>query len=82
MCDCGNFFLGMFQKVGNDYMEKSTREWEFLPFEYRLIDNITNEKYYYLVNLKEWSAAIGCVRETDIEVEETIFDYINPRVFK
>ena len=70
----------MFQKVGNDYMEKSTREWEFLPFEYRLIDNITNEKYYYLVNLKEWSAAIGCIRETDDEVEETIFDYINPRV--
>ena len=80
LCDCGNFFLGMFQKVGNDYMEKSTREWELLPFEYRLIDNITNEKYYYLVNLKEWSAAIGCIRETDDEVEETIFDYINPRV--
>ena len=81
LCDCGNFFLGMFQKVGNDYMEKSTREWEFLPFEYRLIDNITNEKYYYLINLKEWSAAIGCVRESDIEVDETIFDWINPRVY-
>ena len=58
LCDCGNFFLGMFQKVGNDYIEKSTREWEFLPFEYRLIDNITNEKYYYLVNLKEWSGKL------------------------
>ena len=80
LCDCGNFFLGMFQNIKNDYLEKSKREWDFLPFEYRLIDKITNEKYYYLVNLKEWSAAIGCVRHTDIEVEETIFDYINSRV--
>ena len=52
LCDCGNFFLGMFQNITNDFINKSTREWEFLPFEYKLIDNITNEKYYYLINLK------------------------------
>ena len=46
LCDCGNFFLGMFQNITNDFIDKSKRGWEFLPFEYRLIDKITNEKYF------------------------------------
>ena len=85
ICDCGNIFLGMLQKVKHHYMRTSKREWENLLVDTKQIGDIKGN-YYYVINVRELSAALGIDRLTpDIERDEygllnSIFDKIDNKV--
>tara|TARA_R110000782_G_scaffold82936_2_gene162932 strand:- start:3775 stop:5100 length:1326 start_codon:yes stop_codon:yes gene_type:complete len=80
ICDCGNVFLGMFQKVRHNYLLTSNREWENLLVDTKKIDDIKGH-YYYVINVREFSAALGIDRLTGkLYDDKHIFKYISPRV--
>ena len=65
ICDCGNFFCGMFQNVRHDFIQR-TENGEFqvhTPLVFRsLKSDIKDEKYFYVINIKEFS--VGIDRQT------------------
>ena len=79
ICDCGNFFCGMFQNVRHDFIQ-TTEHGEFqvhTPLVFKLISDIKDEKYFYVVNLKEFSAAVGIDRQTLVPLNNNVFEYMD-----
>ena len=72
ICDCGNVFLGMLQRVKHDYLIKSKREWENLLVNTKQVDDI-DEPYFYVVNVREFAGALGVERETDKVYDQSVF---------
>ena len=80
ICDCGNIFLGMLQKVRHNYLLTSKREWENLLVDTKNINDIKGH-YYYVINVREFFAALGIDRLTGkLYDDKHIFKYISPRV--
>jgi len=80
ICDCGNVFLGMLQRVKHNYLKTSKREWENLLVDTKQIDDIKGH-YYYVINVKEFTAALGIDRLTGkLYDDKHIFKHISPRV--
>ena len=79
ICDCGNVFLGMLQRVKHDYLIKSKREWENLLVNTKQVDDI-DEPYFYVVNVREFAGALGVERETDKVYDQSVFKHISQGV--
>ena len=84
IADCGNIFLAMLQRIKYDYIQTSKREWENLLVDTKQIDDIKGY-YYYVINIREFSAALGIDRLTGDKLTHnnkplSIFDYISGKV--
>ena len=78
ICDCHNYFCGMFQKVKHDFIQK-TESGEFkvnTPLKFRSIKSIKDEKYFYVINIKEFAAAMGVDRVSGLELDNHVFEYM------
>ena len=84
IADCGNIFLAMLQRIKYDYIQTSKREWENLLVDTKQIDDIKGY-YYYVINIREFSAALGIDRLTGDKLTHnnkplSIFHYISGKV--
>ena len=82
ICDCGGYFVGLFQIVKHDFIE-TTDSGDFqvnTPLKFKLIKDIKDEKYYYIINLKEFTGSIGVDRETGKIHDKSIFEHISQKV--
>ena len=84
IADCGNIFLAMLQRIKYDYIQTSKREWENLLVDTKQIDDIKGD-YYYVINIREFSAALGIDRLTGDKLTHnnkplSIFHYISGKV--
>ena len=84
ICDCGSYFVGLFQIVKHDFIE-TTDGGDFqvnTPLKFKLIKDIKDEKYYYIINLKEFTGSIGVGRETGKVYDKSVFEHITERVLE
>jgi hypothetical protein len=81
ICDCGNIFLGMIQKMKYNFIRSSKREWENVLVDIKNIDDI-KDIYYYLINIREFTASLGVERMTGKVHDMSVFEHINEKVLK
>jgi hypothetical protein len=81
VCNCGNVFLGMFQKITYDYLKKSEREWKFLEVDILPIDKIKSN-YVYHIDVNSFAFSMGYNKWPDTFEDVSIFDSIPDKVLK
>tara|TARA_Y100000592_G_scaffold31682_2_gene50459 strand:+ start:1121 stop:2446 length:1326 start_codon:yes stop_codon:yes gene_type:complete len=79
ICDTEEIILGMVQKVRHDYLVKSERQWVDLFVDTKLINEIETN-YIYVINVREFTAAIGMERFTGKSYSKSVFDFISEDV--
>ena len=82
ICNCGSYFVGLFQIVKHDFIE-TTDGGDFqvnTPLKFKLIKDIKDEEYYYIINLKEFAGSIGVDRESGKIHDKSIFEHISQKV--
>ena len=79
ICDCGNVFLGMLQRVKHNYLKTSKREWENLLVDTKNIYDIDGN-YLYVINVREFAGALGVERKSGKVYDTSVFEHISQRV--